>query len=189
MSSISKQVLGVILLLVGMTGVSGCASKEADIASLKRLLASKQARIDELKLTRADMQRVIDLRTAELERQKELLLAGPHGGMAKAAVDAHGVVTVARHVQERSGEVMWLPVSCQPTVTPAMVRQIQRALQEAYYYHGPLDGVYGPQTRRAVTSYQRTMGLAVGDITFETLQLLGLQIYDQQVTAGAKQAK
>jgi hypothetical protein len=189
MSSISKQVLSVVLILVGMTGVSGCASKEADIASLKRLLASKQARIDELKLTRADMQRVIDLKTAELERQKELMLAGPHGGMAKAAVDAHGVVTAARHVQEGSGEVMWLPISCQPTVTPEMVRQIQRALKEAYYYHGPLDGVYGSQTRRAVTSYQRTMGLAVGDITFETLQSLGLQIYDQQVIAGAKQAK
>ena len=186
MSSISKRVLGVVLILVGMTGVSGCASKEADIASLKRLLASKQARIDELKLTRADMQRVIDLKTAELERQKELLLASPHVGMAKAAVDAHGVVTVARHVQGGSSEVMWLPVSCQPTVTPERVRQLQRALKEAYYYHGPLDGIYGPQTRRAVTSYQRAMGLAVGDITFETLQSLGLQIYDQQVTAGAK---
>jgi hypothetical protein len=189
MSLIPKQVLGVVLLLVGMTGVSGCASKEADIASLKRLLASKQARIDELKLTRADMQRVIDLKTAELERQKELMLAGPRGGMAKAAVEANGVATVARHVQGGSGEVMWLPVSCQPTVTPEMVRQIQRALKEAYYHHGPVDGIYGPQTRRAVTSYQRTMGLAVGDITLETLQSLGLQRYDQQVIAGANQAK
>ena len=189
MSLISKQVLGVVLILVGMTGVSGCASKEADIASLKRLLASKQARIDELKLTRADMQRVIDLKTAELERQKELMLAGPHDGMAKAAVDAHGVVTVARHVQEGIAEVIWLPISCQPTVTPEMVRQTQRALKEAYYYHGPLDGIYGPQTRRAVTSYQRTMELAVGDITFETLQALGLQIYNQQIIAGAKSAK
>jgi hypothetical protein len=187
MWSIPKQVLGVALLLVGITGFSGCASKEADIASLKRLLAAKQARIDELKLTRADMQRVFDLKTAELERQKKSFMqASSHSDMVQAAMDANGAVTVARPVQEGSGEVISLPVSCQLNATPEMIRQIQHALKQAYYYHGPLDGINGPQTRRAVTSYQHAKGLAVGGITFETLQSLGLPIPDKQVIAGAK---
>jgi hypothetical protein len=187
MWSIPKQVLGVALLLVGITGFSGCASKEADIASLKRLLAAKQARIDELKLTRADMQRVIDLKTAELERQKKSFMqASSHSGMVNATTGDHGVVTMASRVQVGSGEVISLPVSCQLNATPEMIRQIQHALKQTYYYHGALDGIYGPQTRRAVASYQLAKGLAVGGMTVETLRSLGLQIPDEHVIAGAK---
>ena len=187
MSSIPKQVLGATLILVGIMGVGGCASKEADIAALKRLLAVKQARIDELKLTRADMQRVIDLKNAELDRQKNSRMQASHNsGMVNAAIDDHGIGTAASRVQAESGEVVWTSISCQLNASPEMVRQIQRALQQAYYYHGALDGVYGPQTRRAIGSYQRAKGLAVGGMTIETLRSLGLEVLDKPVVAGTK---
>ncbi len=81
---------------------------------------------------------------------------------------------------------MWRPVLCQEQATPEIVRQIQHALKKTYHYHGALDGIYDPQTRRAVESYQRAQKLAVGGMTFETLRSLGLKMHDQQVVAGAK---
>src|SRR5205823_7542637 len=36
------------------------------------------------------------------------------------------------------------------------VVQLQRRLARAGYYHGPIDGIMGPQTRRAIRAYERT---------------------------------
>ncbi len=41
------------------------------------------------------------------------------------------------------------------------VREIQRRLARAGYYHGPIDGVMGPQTRYAIRAYQRAHNMRV----------------------------
>jgi hypothetical protein len=35
------------------------------------------------------------------------------------------------------------------------VAEVQRRLARAGYYHGPIDGIMGPQTRRAIRAYER----------------------------------
>jgi hypothetical protein len=40
------------------------------------------------------------------------------------------------------------------------VAELQRRLARAGYYHGSIDGVLGPQTRRALRAYQRDHGYA-----------------------------
>jgi putative peptidoglycan binding protein len=35
------------------------------------------------------------------------------------------------------------------------VIEVQRLLARAGYYHGPIDGIMGPQTRRAIRAYER----------------------------------
>jgi hypothetical protein len=35
------------------------------------------------------------------------------------------------------------------------VVEVQRGLARAGYYHGPIDGIMGPQTRRAIRAYER----------------------------------
>jgi putative peptidoglycan binding protein len=35
------------------------------------------------------------------------------------------------------------------------VVEVQRRLARAGYYHGPIDGILGPQTRRAIRAYER----------------------------------
>jgi hypothetical protein len=186
MLSIPKQVLGAAFILVGITGFSGCASKEAETSSLKRLLAAKQARIEELKLTRADMQRVIDLKNAELARQsKDRMQAGDHSAMANATMGGDGAWMTASRTPV-GGASIGQPVLCLSHLTPETVRHIQHALKQTYHYHGTLDGVFGPQTRRAVESYQRAKELAVDSMTLETLRSLGLKVHDQEAVAGAK---
>jgi hypothetical protein len=57
----------------------------------------------------------------------------------------------------------------------ANVSAVQSELANQGYYRGLIDGVYGPQTRAALTRYQSRHGLQVtGSLTAPTLQSLGL---------------
>jgi peptidoglycan hydrolase-like protein with peptidoglycan-binding domain len=57
---------------------------------------------------------------------------------------------------------------------PLMVYEFQQRLAERGFYHGVVDGEYGPHTRMAVAACQRAHGLAVdGEPTAATLQALG----------------
>jgi len=52
---------------------------------------------------------------------------------------------------------------------------IQRLLERQGYYNGSIDGVMGPQSRRAIQNYQRDRGITSdGIITSSLLRLLGL---------------
>lgn len=55
------------------------------------------------------------------------------------------------------------------------VAGVQEQLARRGYYHGEIDGVIGPQTRRALARYQSSHGLrASGQLTTPTLEALGL---------------
>jgi hypothetical protein len=57
----------------------------------------------------------------------------------------------------------------------ATVAAAQEELARQGYYRGAIDGVFGPETRRAIMRYQNDNGLRVtGYLTSDTLQLLGL---------------
>lgn len=56
-----------------------------------------------------------------------------------------------------------------------VVVDVQRQLQVDGYYFGPIDGVLGPMTRRAIAAYQADHGLAITSAIDEpTLETLGL---------------
>ena len=177
MPSIPKPVLGALLILLGIAGISGCSSsKDAQIASLKRLLAAQRERIDELRLSKADMQRLIDLKTADIEREKQARLQAEHERDLRPLVGSGDGARLASQVQANSSAGGRPPSAWREAhATFAIVRQTQQVLKQAYYYHGPLNGVYGPQTRRAIAAYQRAKGIARGGLTYETLRSLGLQ--------------
>ena len=50
---------------------------------------------------------------------------------------------------------------------------VQRALAQLGYYHGPVDGVVGPQTEKAIRWFQSVDSLPVtGEIDSATLRAL-----------------
>jgi hypothetical protein len=56
------------------------------------------------------------------------------------------------------------------------VATAQEQLARQGYYRGEIDGVFGPETRRAVTGYQSDHGLRVtGSLNTDTMHALGLQ--------------
>jgi murein L,D-transpeptidase YcbB/YkuD len=57
----------------------------------------------------------------------------------------------------------------------ALVGQVQTRLTRAGLYRGAIDGVMGPQTRRAIRAYQRSNGLrADGTISNSLITTMGL---------------
>lgn len=72
--------------------------------------------------------------------------------------------------------------------TGETVRTLQWRLQQWGYYQGPIDGVYGAQTYRAVVNFQNRNGLwpADGVVGASTWRALGL--YNAVAGAGRQQA-
>lgn len=62
---------------------------------------------------------------------------------------------------------------CETNTTPAKISEVQRALSAAGYATDS-DGVFGASTLRAMEAFQRARGLAVGNLTIETVRALGV---------------
>lgn len=73
-----------------------------------------------------------------------------------------------------SSNIQWVPVLCRTNMTLSRVKEMQSALKNAGFYEGPIDGIYGYLTTRAITRFQKQNGMPTGGITMETLQKLGL---------------
>ena len=81
---------------------------------------------------------------------------------------------VTQRKMVREGSLAWRSILCETNMSAGVVLELQRALSGAGYDPGPLDGTYGRQTADAVDAYQRSKGLATGQLTMETLTALGL---------------
>ena len=59
----------------------------------------------------------------------------------------------------------------------AMTIRVQAALMRQGYFNGDIDGILGPQTRSALTAYQKAQGLKeTGRMDIDTLTRLGISI-------------
>jgi hypothetical protein len=83
---------------------------------------------------------------------------------------------VTRQEIVTEGRMEWRRIMCETNITSDVIVRIQQALQRAGYNPGPIDGVIGTETNAAIRSYQKAKGLAVGNLTYETLSSLGVRI-------------
>lgn len=82
--------------------------------------------------------------------------------------------TVYEVQKAEQGKMEWRPILCNTNASPEMIRRLQVALREEGYNPGTIDGVLGGGTMEAVRRYQRTKGIAQGQLTIETLKDLGV---------------
>ena len=65
---------------------------------------------------------------------------------------------------------------CQVEFSEDIIAQLQKALQQKGYEPGPIDGVMGRGTSRALQEYQRANDMADGGVTIEALEKLGIDL-------------
>ncbi len=82
--------------------------------------------------------------------------------------------TVTTKEKVSDGVLEWRSILCETNTTGDVVRHLQRALLAANFNPGPIDGVVGQETMQAVKAYQKAKGLAVGQLTIETIRSLGV---------------
>lgn len=83
--------------------------------------------------------------------------------------------TVDRKVMVSPGRLEWQQILCQTNMMPDRITEIQRALKNAGYDPGRMDGVIGSETMAAVNKYQADKKLLVSKyLTLETLESLGV---------------
>lgn len=82
--------------------------------------------------------------------------------------------TVTSTYLEKSEELKWERILCQTNTNGDVIKSVQQALADKNYKTGNIDGIYGSDTRRALTSFQIDNGLASGALTLETLDALNI---------------
>ena len=82
---------------------------------------------------------------------------------------------MAKRVKVDDEHLAWRPVLCETNMTRGVVISIQEALAGAGHDPGPIDGVIGTETLRAVRAYQAAAGLPTGGLTLATLDSLGVR--------------
>ena len=82
--------------------------------------------------------------------------------------------TIAREVVVEPARTEWQSILCETNTTPDIIRRIQVALQQRGYYNGPIDGIFGPLSQRAIDGFQRDNGQVGTGVTMDTLALLGV---------------
>jgi peptidoglycan hydrolase-like protein with peptidoglycan-binding domain len=66
------------------------------------------------------------------------------------------------------------PAAAPPPVADPVVKQVQSVLHDLNFYDGTVDGLTGPNTRKAIETYRKTVGLPVnGDIDQQLVEHLG----------------
>jgi len=80
--------------------------------------------------------------------------------------------TVTSRELVTDGKMDWREIMCETNTTPGRIMEIQRALQNAGYNPGPIDGGMGPSTIKAVNAFQRSKGLPVDRCFNELIRFL-----------------
>jgi hypothetical protein len=121
------------------------------------------ALIDVFPAYRDDSFFVVEDEVVIVDRDRRIVDVVPVGPRARFAGASHG----GSASSGSTVAVVDLP--------PDDIRVIQRVLIERGILHGEADGVWGPETREAITVYQRQQGIAVtGSIDMRTVSSLGV---------------
>ena len=101
--------------------------------------------------------------------------------MARARVDIIELAPVCapttRAVVVEPARTEWRSILCETNTTPDIIRRIQVSLQQRGYYNGPIDGIFGPLSQRAIDGFQRDNGQVGSGVTIDTLSLLGVSAF------------
>jgi hypothetical protein len=82
---------------------------------------------------------------------------------------------IHKELLRKGGYSEWKEILCADKLTASRIVAIQKALKANGYDPGPLDDVFGSQTKAALVKYQQDKNLPVGNLNLETLRSLGVE--------------
>ncbi len=82
--------------------------------------------------------------------------------------------TVTKKIKISDAVLKWQPVLCKSSMTRVNIKSVQKALKDAGFNPGPIDGIMGWRTKSALHKFQKSQSLSSGALTKETLSALGL---------------
>ncbi len=82
--------------------------------------------------------------------------------------------TVTSTYMTKAEDLKWERILCQTNTNKNVVKELQQELSDRNYNPGPIDGVYGKQTQKALTAFQVDNNLPSGALTLESLDALGI---------------
>ncbi len=95
---------------------------------------------------------------------------------------------VSEKVLEAKGNVLWKRIICEKDIKDQLILNIQKALKAKGFNPGPMDDVYGKQTKAALVQFQKVNNLLPGHLDYETVAALGVD-FDPPVAPANKQEK
>lgn len=110
---------------------------------------------------------------AEYQTIKVTKMVSPPQEKRTVIPEEYGTITRREKVAESCLD--WKRVLCETNMSSELIMKVQQALSQAGFNPGPIDGKYGSQTHAAVRAYQKTKGLAEGELTYETMESLGVK--------------
>jgi len=156
------------------SGGGACASGKATGNALCLTQTSPQYRTISRRIVKTPASTKKLTTPAQYKTVKIRKLATPASERRITIPAKYQTVTHTEKVSE--GAVKWMPVLCQVNMTHSKIREIQSALKKAGHYRGPIDGVVGTQTTRALQKYQKAKGLtSTSYLTVEAIQSLGVK--------------
>jgi allophanate hydrolase subunit 1 len=82
--------------------------------------------------------------------------------------------TIQKRVLVSDAELKWQRVMCKSSMNRENIKNIQKALKEAGFNPGPIDGIMGWRTKSALSKFQKANSLSAGELTQKTLEALGV---------------
>lgn len=96
--------------------------------------------------------------------------------LSKQVMEKPEIETVQRKILVEDAKIEWQPVLCQIAFSDDIIVQLQKALKREGFEPGPIDGVMGRGTSRALQEYQKANKLADGGVTIEAMKKLGIEL-------------
>ena len=156
-----------------------------------RVPARYESRVREVMIAAPGRRRVVGPQTVRRVARRELVRAAgvlhrPHAAIYRTVRHSE-IVRAARVEWVRTGPSFrtvehvrggdragWARVVCPDGLAPWAMQRLQGSLNARGYDAGPADGRGNPQTYDALARFQRDHRLAVGPITAESAQALGV---------------
>ena len=173
-------ILGILCLFVFVgCGQGGKSEQPAKDESKTATESMKEKAGETVETAKEKSQEVVEVAKEITEDTTEAMKEKEEAAVEIAAEKSQEAVEVAKEKTEDTTEAVKEKterVLSETNMSPDVIKQIQKALQNAGHDPKYIDGVIGWRTTEAIKAYQKEKGLSVAGLTHETIKSLGIKL-------------